>query len=385
MAKRIVLGMSGGVDSSVSVVLLQRAGWEVVGVTCVFAAETPAEQATAEAAARDAAEVARALGVEHHVYDCRDVFVANVVEPFCAAYAAGLTPSPCVTCNRTTKLPSLLRAAEELGAEAIATGHYARVVRLNGRPVLMRALDDSKDQSYMLAQVPTEILDKLVLPLGGMTKVDVRLLAEDLGLPVAHRADSQDICFAPKGYREVLRAHGVAGTPGEIVTTDGRVVGTHAGLEQYTAGQRSGLGIGGAPEPYYVLGKDAAANRLTVGFAAEAVIGAVDVNHVVWQAFEGMPDKVEAMVKLRYRSFPAACVVERLTGEADASGNVACTAATDASGAVATGAAEYRVRLLSPQTVTAAGQAAVFYQGDTVLGSGIISGVLPVKYLADGE
>ena len=350
--KRIVVGMSGGVDSSVSAALLARAGWEVVGVTCDFVC---GDSSCCDAA--DAHAVCEMLGIRHIHADFSPAFAERVIEPFCTAYAEGLTPSPCVGCNRDMKIPALLEIADEVGAEAVATGHYARVVRLPGedggpgRFAIRRALDVRKDQSYMLSRLSQEQLSRLVLPLGGMTKPEVRILAEDWGLPVAHRSDSQDLCFAPEGYRALLAEHGVVSEPGPIVDGTGRVLGRHTGLVDYTPGQRSGLGIGGAPEPYYVIGKDAAANTLTVGFAAEALMRRAEVRDMVWQAFDTPPEQLDCAVKLRYRSSAAMCTVR--PGE---DGTV-------------------MVELTGPQPLTAPGQFAVFYSGDTVLGSGIISAV----------
>ena len=350
---RIVVGMSGGVDSSVTAALLARDGWEVIGVTCDFVMDD-----STCCDARDAHAVCTALGIRH-IHDDRTAdFEARVIAPFCAAYAAGLTPSPCVGCNATMKLRALADVADEVGAERIATGHYARVVQLeNGRFAVRCGSDARKDQSYMLAQVGQDLLGRLVLPLDGMTKPEVRAIAEELGLPVAHRADSEDLCFAPTGYRALLAERGIAGAPGVIVDTAGRVLGTHTGIADYTIGQRSGLGIGGAPEPYFVMEKDAAANTLTVGFAAEARMAEALITDVIWQAAPEPPKELHCSVKLRYRSAPAACIMS----------------ADSARGTL-------RVVLEESQALTAPGQFAVFYDGDTVLGSGMIARVIRVGY-----
>lgn len=388
--RRVALGMSGGVDSAVSAALLARAGYEVVGVTCVFQRD-----AAGECSVRDAAAVCRRLGIAHVEHDCADLFAREVVEPFVDAYAQGLTPSPCVKCNANAKIPALLAAADEHGCDSIAAGHYARIVQVPagraegstcptslstsaepaGRDVkpaesfdfaapsnefagasplrfaVMRALDARKDQSYMLAMLSQEQLSRLVLPLGAMTKVDVRLMAADLGLEVAEKPDSQDICFIDGDYRDFLRTHGVADAPGSIVDRAGRVLGEHAGLSSYTIGQRKGIGVA-APEPYYVLAKRPCDNALVVGFAEEARIGGVVARDVNWQALATLDEPRDAMVKLRYRSTAAACIMEPWEN-----GRV-------------------RVRLRSPQQATAPGQFVVFYQGDTVLGGGMIEEVL---------
>lgn len=345
--KRVALGMSGGVDSSVSVALLQRHGYEVLGVTCVFQ-----HNVAARAAVAGAREVCDAFGVEHVAFECAEAFERCVVAPFVSDYAAGLTPSPCVGCNARAKLPALFEAAAAHGCERVATGHYARVAQMQdtGRFAVLQALDHRKDQSYMLSQLSQEQLSRLVLPLGGMTKLEVRAIAADLGLAVADTPDSQDICFAPRGYRELLAERGVESEPGDIVDARGNVVGRHTGLADYTVGQRKGIGVAG-PEPYYVLEKRVSDNALVIGTADESLIRAVVVSGLNWQAIEPHATSLDAMVKLRYRSEPCPCIITFM--------DVCCA----------------RVDLCSPQPATAPGQHAVFYQGATVLGGGVIEEV----------
>lgn len=378
-SKRVALGMSGGVDSSVSVEILKRAGYDVVGVTCVFQ-----EGESSYAAARDAADVCRRMGVFHVVRDCTALFDEQVVRPFVQGYASGLTPSPCVGCNANAKFPSLLAAADDLGCDLVATGHYARIVRLREtepeqepksksvsgsgpapeqeqeqeqeqkpapqRYAVMAALDARKDQSYMLAMLTQEQLSRIVLPLGAMTKAEVRIIATDLGLEVADKPESQDVCFIDGDYRPFLHARGFTDVPGPIVNGRGKVLGHHEGLSNYTVGQRKGIGVSG-PEPYYVVGKRVEDHALVVGCASEAKISAVVVENANWQAVPSLAKPCEAMVKLRYRSAPAACVIEPL------------------------GNGHVLVRLRSPQPTTAPGQYAVFYMGATVLGGGMIEEV----------
>ena len=346
-AARIALGMSGGVDSAVSAAVLMRAGYEVVGVTCLFV-----DDEKSRAAAVDAAGVCAHLGIEHAVWKCSEAFEREVVEPFVSDYACGLTPSPCVSCNARCKVPQLLQAADEFGCEKAATGHYARVAQLqdSGRFVVKAALDTSKDQSYMLSQLTQDQLARLVLPLGAATKVDVRVLASDLGLAVADKPESQDICFIEADHRAFLEERGVAGEPGCVVNAQGEVVGRHEGLFRYTIGQRKGIGIA-APEPYYVIGKRFGENELVVGYKDATLIDRVRVASPNWQAFEQLVDPLECMVKLRYRSAKAACTV---------------TPCSDGS---------VEVGLLTPQPTTAPGQHAVFYLGETVLGGGAIAHV----------
>ncbi len=390
---RVALGMSGGVDSSVAVAALAAEGYEVVGVTLVLR-----DAPDARDAARAAAKVCARLGAEHRVVEAAAAFDAAVVAPFAAAYGAGLTPSPCVGCNAAVKLPLLVAAADEAGCAHVATGHYARVGALaDGRYAVLAGLDHGKDQSYMLAALTqgqlarlvlplggmTKLavraaaaemglacadapesqdqsymlaaltqgqLARLVLPLGGMTKLAVRAAAAEMGLACADAPESQDICFAPAGYRALLAERGVRAEPGPILTRGGREVGRHTGLSDYTVGQRKGIGVAG-PEPYYVLEKRPAENALVVGPAAAAVMERAEVGPVNWQAVAGLDAPADAMVKLRYRAPAVPCIiVPRVGGGAT-------------------------VRLREPQPLTAPGQWAVFYQGSTVLGGAVIEEV----------
>lgn len=387
---RVALGMSGGVDSAVAAAVLLRAGHEVVGVTCRFQGAGASGQAE-----RDAADVCRHLGIPHIVHRCEGLFAHQVVSPFVRAYADGLTPSPCVRCNALVKVPALMEAADACGCTAVATGHYARVAQLArpgadgradrlpgsapnsapvregaahaasgqetaapsgavpwqpGRFVVKRALDARKDQSYMLAMLGQEALSRLLLPLGGLTKAEVRIMAADLGLPVAEKAESQDICFAPQGYRALLAAHGLADEPGPIVDVHGTVLGEHAGLANYTIGQRKGIGVA-APEPYYVVAKRPQTRELVVAFADKAQMDYVVVSSPAWQAFDRLEGELHAMAKLRYRSAAGACIITPAEG-----GRV-------------------RVLLERPWPATAPGQYAVFSLGDTLLGGGMIEEV----------
>lgn len=361
-AGSVVVGMSGGVDSSVAALALLSQGYRVVGVTCRFCDD----EATA-AAERDARAVCDRLGIRHAVFDATEPFERCVVGPFVADYERGLTPSPCVGCNASCKIPSLCEAADELGCDLVATGHYARVARVplasapeaaaTSEPAfrfaVRTALDGAKDQSYMLAMLDQAQLSRLMLPLGGMTKAAARAAAEQAGLPVAHKADSQDICFLgdAQDYRAFLAARGVADDPGDIALADGTVVGRHRGLHGYTVGQRKGLGVA-FREPLYVTGKDPAENRLVVGTAAETLVSGVVTGVANWQAIEGISEPMRAMAKLRYRSRAVACIMEPAQG-----GGVA-------------------VRLNEPQPTTAPGQYAVFYVGDTVIGAAVIRKVV---------
>ena len=386
---RVIVGMSGGVDSSVTAALLMQAGYDVVGVTCVFT-DSPSSQSAID----DAQAVAKVLGIQHLVYDCQDIFEQRVVQPFVDGYACGCTPSPCVGCNACVKIPALIVVADELAlrdgqpCDFVATGHYARVVQRGERFSVACAADAAKDQSYMLSLLTQEQLSRLVLPLGEIAggKPEVRRIAAELGLPTASKSESQDICFIPDGnHQAFLERRGIVGEPGDIVTRDGALAGRHEGLFRYTIGQRKGLGIGGAPRPYYVVEKDAQHNRIVVAFENESFIDCVQVADLNWQAIssEDMLQRCAAdnvlacSVKLRYRQKAVPC---RLVpgvykeGSAEALDVKACTMQPIGED-LAGGITSVSVVLESPQTPTAPGQFAVFYDGDVVLGAGIIKSV----------
>lgn len=341
---RVALGMSGGVDSSTTAALLKNAGYEVVGVTCLFC-----QNDSAESAIRDARIVADQLGIEHVVKDYREEFKRMVMNPFVAEYVNGNTPIPCVCCNEVCKFPALLDIADELNCEYVATGHYAQIVQdeKTGRFAVHRAADSTKDQSYMLSRLHQDQLSRILLPLGNTTKKEVRAEAHDFGLATADRPESQDVCFIPKDYRTFLAEQGVEDTPGNIVNVAGEVLGTHTGLFNYTVGQRKGIGVA-AERPYYVIGKRAATNELVIGFKEQSLITEVEVKDCIWQASDIPSTPFTCGVKLRYRSQVAPCEVRP---ESDGS---------------------VRILLQEAQLATAPGQAAVFYDGDVILGSGII-------------
>ncbi|MBQ6453487.1 MAG: tRNA 2-thiouridine(34) synthase MnmA [Coriobacteriales bacterium] len=338
---RVLLGMSGGVDSSVSALLLRQQGHEVLGCCLLLAPQTSAD---------DARTAAAQMNIPFHVVDAREAFERDVMEPFVAQYRCGLTPSPCVHCNRTCKFPLLLRTAHELGCDAIATGHYARVQQdaASGRWQLLRGLNAHRDQSYMLCGLSQEMLSRLLFPLGDFDKNEVRALAHQAGLTVASKSDSQDLCFVPDGdHLAFLARRGVVDAPGDIVDAQGRVLGQHKGLHRYTQGQRKGIEIPG-PYPYYVLDKDIAGNKLVIGTADELGLASCLVNGVNWiTPTPAAP--IRARVKVRYRQTAVPATVKPLPDAAA------------------------RVRFDTPMTAIAPGQACVFYGGDLVLGGGIIA------------
>lgn len=362
--ERAVVAMSGGVDSSVAAALLVEQGYEVVGVTMqIWPEEGPLLEARqggccSLGAVEDARRVAGRLGIPYYVVNLRDVFADRVIRDFVEEYVRGRTPNPCVACNRWIKFDALLRRARELDADFLATGHYARVRHdpERGRWVLARPADRRKDQTYVLYCMTQEQLAFTRFPLGDLTKAEVRRIAARLSLPVADKPESQEICFVPDGGHGAFVAARAPGrvAPGPILTRRGEVVGTHRGLPYYTVGQRRGLGLA-ASRPLYVLEIDPARNALIVGdpeegLAAEAEVSDVNLILMDWSELAARPEGVRADVQVRYRSDPSPARVIPLDAAAR----------------------RVRVRFDTPRPALTPGQAAVFYQGDLVLGGGTI-------------
>ena len=348
---RTLVAMSGGVDSAVAALLVRDAGQEAIGVTLELWAD-PANDASLSCcsaeAVRSARSLAHELGLPHLSIDLRAEFRAGVVEPWLGQHAAGLTPNPCVRCNGFVRLDAMLELATRLGAPTLATGHYARVHEAP-RPLLRVAADTDKDQSYALAALSAESLARLRFPLGALTKPEVRALARRAGLAVAHRHDSQDLCFlAGTTQRDFLARHAQLGPrPGPILDAAGARLGSHDGLHTVTIGQRRGLGIA-AGQPLYVLATDPAANALTVGPRAGLLTRTVAIRDLVLRR---PAPRVDA-VKLRYRGRRLACrMSERLPPGAHAATSV---------------------ELLQPAERTAPGQIACLYAGELVVGHGTI-------------
>lgn len=313
-ATRVVAAMSGGVDSSVVAALLKRQGYDVVGVTLQLydhgAAVHRAGSCCAGQDIHDARRVAEAIGIPHYVLDYESRFRDAVIERFAESYLAGETPIPCVECNRTVKFRDLLGLARELGADALATGHYVVSRALgNGHRGLFRAADEGRDQSYFLYATTQEQLDLLRFPLGGLDKAQTRALAAEFGLAIADKPDSQDICFVPNGrYAEMIeRLKPGAARPGAIVHLDGRVLGRHEGVLRYTVGQRKGLGISAA-EPLYVVALDAENARVLVGPREALSVGRVDLRDLNWigdvALAELPPEGIEVAVRVRSTRAP---------------------------------------------------------------------------------
>ena len=357
--KRVLIAMSGGVDSSVAAWLLCRQGYECVGVTMKLydnaAAGRRGHTCCSLEDVEDARAVARKLGIPYYVFNFTQEFDRQVLRRFAARYAAGATPNPCIDCNRYLKFGALLRRAETLGFDYIATGHYVRRLRdgHSGRWLLRPAADADRDQSYVLASMTQEQLARTLFPLGDLTKPQVRQIAAEAGFLNARKHDSQDICFVPDGdYGAFLERYtGAPLSPGDIVDREGRVLGRHRGAARYTTGQRRGLGLS-AGAPLYVCGKSMERNTVTVGPEAALYAGRLLAEDWTWGAIPALTEPRRVLARTRYRQ--------------------------PLQWAAAAPAAEGRVllRFDSPQRAITPGQAVVLYQEDTVLGGGTICRVL---------
>ncbi|EHK57525.1 tRNA 2-thiouridine(34) synthase MnmA, partial [Allomesorhizobium alhagi] len=305
---RIVVAMSGGVDSSVVAGILKREGYDVVGVTLQLydhgAATHRAGSCCAGQDIDDARRVSETLGIPHYVLNYEERFRKSVIEPFAESYVSGETPIPCVSCNQTVKFADLLETARELGADALATGHYIRSKANGAHRALYRPVDADRDQSYFLFATTQEQIDYLRFPLGGLSKQEVRAIAEELGLSVAAKQDSQDICFVPQGkYSDIIaKLKPTAATPGDIVHIDGRVLGRHDGILRYTVGQRRGLGVASG-EPLYVVHLDAERARVIVGPREALETHRIYLRNVNWlgdMALDAIPaEGLELFAKVR--------------------------------------------------------------------------------------
>lgn len=360
--QKVVVAMSGGVDSSVAAALLKQQGYDVTGMMLRLWSEPGKEESnrccTPDAMAQ-ARRVAGILDIPFYVIDAKDVFKETVVQYFLDGYARGETPNPCLICNRQIRWTFLLNHALALGAEFMATGHYVRRQTTDdGRQELLRAVDHSKDQSYVLHVLNQDQLAHALFPVGEFPKPEIRRLAADFGLPTASRADSQDLCFlAGDDYRNFLQRNASEMLkPGEIVTLDGKVIGQHDGLANYTIGQRKGLNVA-SPVPLYVITKHATPfndvqgrrNTLVVGTLEELGFTELTARDVNWVSGETPREPFRALVKIRYTAKEVEALVSPMEGE------------------------QASVKFDAPVRDVTAGQAAVFYQGEVMLGGGIIT------------
>ena len=341
---QVMAAMSGGVDSSVAAALLAQAGHEVVGVTMKLWGGPADTGCCSVSDVMDARRVADVLGIDHHVFNFGEDFSARVVEPYVDDHAAGRTPNPCVECNRHIKFDRLLRRAEALGFDAVATGHHARVVRRpDGTRRLARGADAAKDQSYVLYMLDQAVLAKVLLPVGEMTKGRVRELAAALGLRTATKPDSTDVCFIQRGERGSFLSQRLEATPAKVVDTSGERLGDVPAVQMVTIGQRRGLGVGGRERPVYVVDTDPGAGVVTVGERADLLVESQAVRDVAWAA---AAVQGPVLVQTSAHGAPRPAVLD--VGPDDA-----------------------RVRWRIPRQRVAPGQSVVFYEGAEVLGGGI--------------
>jgi len=339
--KRVVVAMSGGVDSSVAAFLLKKQGFDVIGLTMRLSS----------APSGDAGRAARRLGIPHRVVDYRRESERDVIKYFCSEYLKGRTANPCVVCNRKIKFGKLLEKAKALGADFLATGHYARLGRdsASGRYFIREAADRSKDQSYFLFDLGQRQLRSLLFPLGDIEKAEVKKIAKAAGLKTVHdKPESQDICFIRgKGYREFIRGRARGIRPGKVVDTGGKYLGMHKGIAFYTIGQREGLGIA-AGRPIYVVKLDPRRNEVIVGDAGEVKGRELTADNVRWMSKAGLSKPVRAQAKIRYNHPKSACRVMPLS------------------------ASRVKAVFDEPQHAITPGQALVVYDGEKVLGGGWI-------------
>ncbi len=317
---RVVVAMSGGVDSSVVAGLMARGGYDVVGITLQLYDHGAASHRKGACCAgrdiTDARRVAERLGIAHYVLDYEERFRTSVIDSFTESYIAGETPIPCVSCNQTVKFRDLLATAEDLGADVLATGHYIASRAVDGERALFRPADAERDQSYFLFATTPHQLSKLRFPLGEMTKAETRALAVEFGLEIADKADSQDICFVPNGrYGDLIeRLKPGAATEGDIVHVDGRTLGRHKGIVHYTVGQRKGLGVA-AGEPLYVVGLDAVSARVVVGPRSALMTRAVSLRDFNWiGGGSGPRDGLEVYARVRSTRAPRAATLNVVDG-----------------------------------------------------------------------
>ncbi len=354
MKKRALIAMSGGVDSSVAAYLMKERGFDCVGATMKLFSNGDIDISNEHACCsledvEDARSVAFGLGMPHYVFNFSDRFKEKVIDRFISAYERGETPNPCIDCNRFLKFDKLFQRARELDCDYVATGHYARIEEENGRYLLKKALDPAKDQSYVLYSLTEEQLRHIIFPLGGLTKSQVREIAENQGFVNAKKHDSQDICFVQSGkYGDFIRAHGKKNLPeGDFVDKNGKVLGRHKGIFNYTIGQRRGLGLA-LPASMYVCEIDVENNRVILGFDRDLYSTALDAGELNLISVDSIKEPLRVRAKTRYSH------------------------REDWATVIQTGEKEIHVEFDLPQRAITKGQAVVLYDGDAVVGGGVI-------------
>jgi tRNA-specific 2-thiouridylase len=345
---KVAVAMSGGVDSSVAAALLKEDGHQVIGVTMRI---MPEDEKTA-GAEKDAAGVARQLGIPHHIIDLRDIFAHRIIDYFCREYQLGHTPNPCILCNKYIKFGALRDKIRGLGADYLATGHHARIEKdeTSGRYLLKKGRDRMKDQSYFLCQLKQEQLGYTLFPIGHLTKERVKRMAAERGFPASSRPESQEICFIPDDdHQKFLKEHLTQTmTPGKIVDENGKILGQHRGIESYTVGQRKGLGVFAA-RPLYVTSIEAESNTITVGTRKQTYGTELIAENLNWIAIPPPTQPFEVKAKVRYRHPEAEATVKPHDDYS------------------------VYVKFTEPQMAITPGQEVVFYDGDTIIGGGTIS------------
>jgi len=345
MCATIAVAMSGGVDSSAAALLLQEQGHKILGITLeMFRRDTPSTDIT------DAKAVAELLGFPHYAFDFSPCFAREVMDRFVRSYELGCTPNPCVDCNKHIKFGALLDKALELGADALATGHYARIEEKNGRYLLRKALHPAKDQSYVLWSLSQHQLGHTVLPLGSLSKEEIRAAAAGHGLVSAHKSDSQDICFVPDGdYAAFIRRHTGKEYPnGEFLSPDGNILGQHEGIVNYTLGQRRGLRVSSNQGRLYVTKIDPGTNTVVLGPNEELFSTTLTANNINLIPYNAISTPMRLKAKVRYRMAEQPCTVEQTDEDT------------------------LRVVFDQPQRAITPGQSVVLYDGDYVVGGGVI-------------
>ena len=350
-SKKVAVAISGGIDSSVAAALLKNRGFEIIGVTMQLGEDSVNWEYGGMQAIEDAKRVASKLGISHYVLNLKDSFEKEVIANFCEEYKKGKTPNPCIRCNKYIKFGVLKEKAKELGADYIATGHYARVEydREKKRFLLKKGIDYKKDQSYVLCMMTQKQLEYTLLPLGNFTKQEIKQKAQELNLPVAKRAESQEICFIPDNdYGKFLKKYIPKKiTPGPILNKEGKVIGEHRGIIFYTIGQRKGIGIADK-QPLYVIAINRLSNTITVGKEKDALSSELVADDMNLIGIKKLKEPIKAEAKIRYLHPPSPATVIPLSKD------------------------KFKVKFDEPQWAITPGQAVVFYQKDIVIGGGKI-------------